>query len=120
MHPLLAATHGISGVDLAIVAAYIAGITALGCYAGLRKKGAENRSKEYFLAGGHLGWPMIGLSLFATNISCYHLVGLAENGFTSGLLYGNFEWMAVFTLVLLSLFFALILWGIIAAIFQSR
>ena len=48
---------------------------------------------------------MIGLSLFATNISCYHLVGLAENGFNTGLLYGNFEWMAVFTLVLLSLFF---------------
>lgn len=71
-----------------------------------RWKRAENRSKEYFLAGGHLRWPMIGLSLFATNISCYHLVGLAENGFTTGLLYGNFEWMAVFTLVLLALFFA--------------
>lgn len=100
------AITGISHIDLAIVAAYIIGITALGCYAGLRKKGAENRSKEYFLAGGHLKWPMIGLSLFATNISCYHLVGLAENGFTTGLLYGNFEWMAVFTLALLALFFA--------------
>lgn len=99
-------TGGIAFLDIAIIAAYLAGITALGCYAGLRKKGAENRSKEYFLAGGHLRWPMIGLSLFATNISCYHLVGLAENGFTTGLLYGNFEWMAVFTLILLSLFFA--------------
>lgn len=97
---------GIAFLDVAIIAAYLIGITALGCYAGLRKKGAENRSKEYFLAGGHLRWPMIGLSLFATNISCYHLVGLAENGFTTGLLYGNFEWMAVLTLILLSLFFA--------------
>lgn len=97
---------GVSSIDLSIIVVYLAGITALGCYAGLRKKGAENRSKEYFLAGGHLKWPMIGLSLFATNISCYHLVGLAENGFTTGLLYGNFEWMAVFTLVLLALFFA--------------
>lgn len=104
MPPLLAT--GISSLDLGIIIAYIAGITALGCYAGLRPKGAENRSKEYFLAGGHLKWPMIGLSLFATNISCYHLVGLAENGFTTGILYGNFEWMAVFTLVLLALFFA--------------
>lgn len=96
----------ISYLDISIVAGYILGITALGCYAGMRKKGAESRSKDYFLAGGHLKWPMIGLSLFATNISCYHLVGLAENGFKSGLLYGNFEWMAVVTLVLLSLFFA--------------
>ncbi|MGC4013882.1 MAG: sodium/solute symporter [Luteolibacter sp.] len=102
---MIAFVSGISGLDLTIVVGYILGITALGCYAGMRKKGAENRSKEYFLAGGHLKWPMIGLSLFATNISCYHLVGLAENGFTTGLLYGNFEWMAVFTLALLALFF---------------
>lgn len=104
--PPLAMIAGISPVDLAIIIAYLVGITALGCYAGLRKKGAESRSKDYFLAGGHLKWPMIGVSLFATNISCYHLVGLAENGFGSGLLYGHFEWLAVPVLVLLALFFA--------------
>jgi SSS family solute:Na+ symporter len=102
----LAMIAGISSVDLAIIIIYLVGITALGCYAGLRKKGAESRSKDYFLAGGHLKWPMIGVSLFATNISCYHLVGLAENGFGSGLLYGHFEWLAVPVLVLLALFFA--------------
>jgi SSS family solute:Na+ symporter len=49
---------------------------------------------------------MIGLALFATNISTIHLVSFAQNGYTSGLVYGNYEWMAPFTLVLLSLFFA--------------
>ena len=49
---------------------------------------------------------MIGLALFATNISTIHLVSFAQNGFTSGLTYGNFEWMAAFTLVILALFFA--------------
>jgi SSS family solute:Na+ symporter len=48
---------------------------------------------------------MIGLALFATNISCIHLVSLAQSGFDSGLLNGNFEWMAAFTLILLALFF---------------
>ncbi len=48
---------------------------------------------------------MIGLALFATNISCVHLVSLAQSGFDSGLLNGNFEWMASFTLILLALFF---------------
>ena len=48
---------------------------------------------------------MIGLALFATNISCLHLVSLAQSGFDSGLLNGNFEWMAAFTLILLALFF---------------
>ena len=49
---------------------------------------------------------MIGLALFATNISCLHLVSLAQSGFDTGLLSGNFEWMAAFTLILLALFFA--------------
>ena len=49
---------------------------------------------------------MIGLALFATNISCVHLVSLAQSGFDTGLLNGNFEWMAAFTLILLALFFA--------------
>ena len=45
------------------------------------------------------------MALFATNISCLHLVSLAQAGYDSGLLMGNFEWMAGFTLILLSLFF---------------
>ncbi len=50
-------------------------------------------------------WPSIGLALFATNISTVHLVSLAQSGFDTGLLYGDFEWMAAFTLILLALFF---------------
>ena len=45
------------------------------------------------------------MALFATNISCLHLVSLAQAGYDTGLLMGNFEWMAGFTLVALSLFF---------------
>jgi SSS family solute:Na+ symporter len=52
-----------------------------------------------------LKWPAIGLALFATNISTVHLVSLAQSGFDTGLLNGNFEWMAAFTLILLALFF---------------
>ena len=45
--------------------------------------------------------------MFAANISTVHLVSLAESAYTYGLGYGgNFEWMAGFTLILLSLFFA--------------
>ena len=49
---------------------------------------------------------MIGLALFSTNISTVHLVGLAEAGYTSGLLMGNFELMAGVTLAILAVFFA--------------
>lgn len=97
----------LTGVDIAIIIAYLTGIVALGCWAGLRKRSKEGGvAQDYFLAGRHLNWFMIGLSLFATNISCLHLVALAQAGFDTGLLMGNFEWMASVTLILLSLFFA--------------
>ncbi len=91
-------------LDLVIIAAYLLGIVAIGCYAGFKKR-QEGAASQYFLAAHSLRWPSIGMALFATNISCLHLVSLAQAGFDSGLLMGNFEWMAAFTLVLLSLFF---------------
>ncbi len=99
------ASSSLSGADIAVIVIYTVGIVILGCWAGLRKRGG-GEAKEYFLAGGTLRWPVIGLALFATNISCVHLVSLAQSGYDSGLLNGNFEWMAAFTLVLLGLFFA--------------
>ncbi|MEO6960880.1 MAG: sodium:solute symporter [Puia sp.] len=97
----------IKNLDIIISVFYILGIVGIGLWSGLRKKKIlpGNESKDYFLAGKSLRWPMIGLALFATNISCLHLVSLAQSGFDTGLLNGNFEWMAAFTLVLLSLFF---------------
>lgn len=93
-----------SALDLWIVGGYLFGIVLLGCLAGLRRR--ESKGSDYFLASKSLVWPMIGMALFATNISTIHLVSFAQNGYTSGLTYGNFEWMAAFTLVILSLFFA--------------
>ncbi|RZK58691.1 MAG: sodium:solute symporter [Pedobacter sp.] len=96
----------ISTIDIVITIGYIIFIVTIGLWAGTRKKKVEQTSSnDYFLAGKTLRWPMIGLALFATNISCLHLVSLAQSGFDSGLLNGNFEWMAAFTLILLAVFF---------------
>lgn len=97
----------ISTIDIFITILYIVFIVTIGLRAGNKKKNRQkgSASKEYFLAGKTLRWPMIGLALFATNISCIHLVSLAQSGFDTGLLNGNFEWMAAFTLILLALFF---------------
>ncbi|MBX3242642.1 MAG: sodium:solute symporter [Chitinophagaceae bacterium] len=93
--------------DLIICVGYIMMIVCVGLWIGLKKKapGKGSASEEYFLAGKTLRWPMIGLALFATNISCIHLVSLAQSGFDTGLLNGNFEWMASLVLILLALFF---------------
>jgi SSS family solute:Na+ symporter len=97
----------IGNIDIVISVLYILGIVTTGLWAGVKKKkvAAGTASSDYFLAGKTLKWPMIGLALFATNISCLHLVSLAQSGFDSGLLNGNFEWMAIVTLILLALFF---------------
>ncbi len=94
----------IGWIDSAIILVYLIGIVGVGCWAGFRRK--EHEGDAYFLGGRTLTWPVIGAALFASNISTVHMVSLAECGYKSGLLYGNFEWMAPFTLICLSLFFA--------------
>jgi len=101
---LLAANQlNISTLDLAIILAYLILITGMGLYVGRKQKQTVD---SYFLAGRSLGWPTIGLSLFATNISTVHLIGLAADGYRVGLVVGNFECLAAFTLILLGLVFA--------------
>ncbi|MCG2615420.1 sodium:solute symporter [Terrimonas sp. NA20] len=97
----------IAAGDIVIAAVYIVLIFIIGLWSGIRhrRKTRANAANGYFLAGKSLKWPAIGLALFATNISTVHLVSLAQSGFDSGLLNGNFEWMAAFTLILLALFF---------------
>src|ERR1043166_3323387 len=100
-----AGVPALGGIVLAVVVGDPRGIVGIGCYAGLKHRGSESTANRFFLASRQLRWPSIGLALFATNISCVHLVSLAQAGFDQGLLMGNFEWMAAFTLILLSLFF---------------
>jgi len=94
--------------DWAMIALYLLVIAGIGAAASLRKRkdAGGSEGSNYFLAGKSLTWPVIGLAMFAANISTVHLVSLAEAAYKYGLVFGNFEWMAGFTLILLSLFFA--------------
>ena len=97
-----------SHVDWIIIVVYLVAIVCLGVAAGFQRRKGEKGGEggHYFLAGNTLAWPVIGLAMFAANISTVHLVSLAEAAYKYGLVFGNFEWMAGFTLILLSLFFA--------------
>jgi SSS family solute:Na+ symporter len=92
--------------DILVVGLYLGGIVGLGLWAWFRRKRTATSTSAYFLAGGTLRWPVIGLALFSTNISTVHLVSLAQEGYVNGLAYGNFEWMAAFLLIVLSFLFA--------------
>ncbi|WP_434036655.1 sodium:solute symporter [Formosa sp. 4Alg 33] len=92
-----------NSIDLFIITLYLLGILSLGI---LSSRKTNLTTDNYFLAGRSLNWIVIGASLFASNISTIHLVGLAASGFEDGLVWGNFEWMASIVLILLGLIFA--------------
>jgi len=93
----------INTIDLIIIVVYLVGILLVGILSvRLRKMTSEG----YFLAGRGLSWVLVGAALFASNISTIHLVGLAASGYNEGLVWGNFEWLASITLILLGLVFA--------------
>lgn len=90
-------------IDAVIILVYLIGILSIGVFSVQLKNMSGER---YFLAGRKLRWPVIGAALFASNISTIHLVGLAASGYNEGLVWGNFEWLASVTLILLGLVFA--------------
>jgi solute:Na+ symporter, SSS family len=96
-------TLALPPLDLTIILLYLCGILAVGLLSVRRMRITGN---VFFLAGRSLSWRLVGAALFASNISTIHLVGLTASGYNEGLVWGNFEWMASYTLILLSLIFA--------------
>ena len=96
--PAVHVTHKVlSTVDLIIIGLYFCVVFAIGFYFSRK----ERTSKDYFLAGRNVGWFAIGASLFVSNISTEHFIGLAGSGASSGLAVGHFEWLACFMLLIL-------------------
>ncbi len=62
----------------------------LGLYLAIRKKSSAD-SASFFLADRSLSWPLVGASLFATNIGAEHLVGLSGDAYRYGLAAGTVE-----------------------------
>lgn len=90
----------IGWIDGGIIALYFVLIVLYGLYHAKRKS-----SEEYFLAGRNMTWPIVGISLFAANISSSTLVGLAGDAFQTNAHVYNYEWFAVIVLIFFSIFF---------------
>jgi solute:Na+ symporter, SSS family len=84
-------------IDLAIVIVYFLLIFCIGFYFARRGR----TSTDYFLASRNVGWFAIGASLFVSNISTEHFIGLSGSGASSGLAVGHFEWWACLILLVL-------------------
>ena len=94
----IAVTHrSLATIDVAIIAFYFVVVFAIGFYFSRK----ERTSEDYFLASRNVGWFAIGASLFVSNISTEHFIGLAGSGATSGLAVGHFEWLACIMVLIL-------------------
>ncbi|MDP2208354.1 MAG: sodium/solute symporter [Bacteroidota bacterium] len=86
-----------SSFDIGVIVVYFIFVLGIGFYFSRR----ERTSTEYFLADRNVRWIAIGASLFATNISSEHFIGLAGSGASSGLAVGHFEWLACLIVLIL-------------------
>ena len=83
--------------DWLVVGLYFAFLLGLAWWV-IRK--GKDTTDDYFLAGRHLGWFIVGASIFASNIGSEHLVGLAGSGCTDGVAMAHYELHAWCILVL--------------------
>src|ERR1041385_7652888 len=96
--PVAHVTHkALTTIDFVIIGVYFVIIFAIGLYFARK----ERTSADYFLASRDVGWFAIGASLFVSNISTEHFIGLAGSGATTGLAVGHFEWLACLILLIL-------------------
>ncbi len=70
------------------------------------RSGDKPSGAGYFLAGRDLTWPFVGMSLFMTNISAMHVIGLAGDAHRVGLAVAGYELDGAWDLVMLAVFFA--------------
>ena len=89
--------RNLATIDLVIIGVYFLLVFCIGFYFARK----ERTSTDYFLASRDIGWFFIGASLFVSNISTEHFIGLSGTGASSGLAVGHFEWLACLILLIL-------------------
>jgi solute:Na+ symporter, SSS family len=92
----------LTSLDWVVIGLYFVLVFAGALYATwLERRGRQETTADYFLAGRNTPWFIVGASLFASNIGSEHLVGLAGTGAASGVAVAQFEILAAFILLLL-------------------
>lgn len=84
-------------IDWVVIGLYFLLIAGLAWWVIKQK---TDTTADYFLAGRHLGWIIVGTSIFASNIGSEHLVGLTGTGATDGVAMAHYELHAWCLLIL--------------------
>jgi SSS family solute:Na+ symporter len=76
-------------------------VMAVGLWVGRR----ERTSQDFFLAGKDVPWWAVAGSIFGSNVSANHMVGMMAVGFSAGFVISHLEITAIAGLLLLCYFF---------------
>ena len=90
----------IGGLEIGIIVGYL----ILSRIIPLILNPKSDTSEGYFLGSRNMAWPLIGLSVWVTNMSGALPVGLAGAGYNQGISVYSYEWMAGLTMVVFVFF----------------
>ena len=91
----------LTAFDIVIFLASICIVLAIGLWAGRK----EDTSEDFYLAGKTVPWWGVAGSIFGTNVSAEHLVGMLGIGYSIGFAQAHFEYGAIGGLLLLAFVF---------------
>ncbi len=86
-----------TSLDIAVFLGALVLVMAFGLWAARR----ERTSEDYFLAGRSVRWWGVAASIYGTNVSANHVVGMLGIGYTVGFAQSHFELGAIAGLMLL-------------------
>lgn len=89
--------------DITVLVLYFFFVLAVGLWSTVKTK--RDTVKGYFLAGGDMMWWPVGASLFASNIGSGHFVGLAGSGAAAGISVAAYEFIGLFSVLILAWIF---------------
>lgn len=84
-------------IDAGFFLLTLAIVLGVGLYVGRKEKSGE----DYFLGGRSLPWWGVAGSLFGTNVSANHIVGMLGIGYSVGFAQSHYMWGAIPALLLL-------------------
>ncbi|MEL6276663.1 MAG: hypothetical protein AAFU03_16310 [Bacteroidota bacterium] len=91
----------IATLDIVIIIAYFIVVLGIGLIIARRTKTGE----DLFLGGRTFSWGLIGLSLFASNISTSTLIGLSGSAYSTGIVQSVYEWLSGIPLIVAAAIF---------------
>lgn len=91
--------------DLIVFVVSLSLVMIVGLLAARHSKSEEESSEEYFLAGRSIPWWGVAGSIFGTNVSANHIVGMLGVGYSIGFAQSHFELGAVAGLLILAYLF---------------